>query len=102
MPFFKVRVGQQCGHNGKTLEAGTVIEISAHLGWECREKLEPCTKDGDGLGHLSPDELLIAQAAPHERDSLRALVGAGVATKASAAETKASTAGEGVAPSTHE
>lgn len=70
MPYYRVRVGHQLGHNGQTLEAGTVIEVSEYIGREVAEKLEPCTPDGEGLGHLSPEELRLAQAAPHERASL--------------------------------
>jgi len=95
MPHYRVRVGHQLGHNGQTLDAGTVIEVSEYIGREVAEKLEPCTPEGEGLGHLSPSELKIAQAAPHERVSLG---GASV----SAAETKASTVPKGSAPSGHE
>lgn len=73
MPWFKVLPGLQLGHNGKTLDSGTVVELSAHIGIEARDRVEPCTEAGESLAHLSPEELLIAQAAPHERESLRAL-----------------------------
>lgn len=62
MPFYRVKDGHQCGHNGKTLEAGTVIDVSEHIGREVAHLLEPCTKNGQSLAGLSPDELAVVQA----------------------------------------
>jgi len=84
MPFYRVRDGHRLGHNGQTLEAGTVIEVSTYIGREVAEKLEPCTAEGEGLGHLSPADLLVAQAAPHERASLMPPAAVPTITKAKA------------------
>lgn len=74
MPFYTLQPGQQCGHNGRDLQLGEVIELPVHVGRDLTGKLMPCTDEGVSLLGLSEDELVIAQAADHEKESLRAMV----------------------------
>ncbi len=69
-----LRPGQQCGHNGRDLKPGEVIELPIEVGREVAGKLVPCTKDGVDLLGLSESEMAIAQALPHERESLRRML----------------------------
>lgn len=72
MPLYTLKPGQACGHNGRELKVGEVVELPVHIGREVAEKLMPCTEDGTSLLHLSAEELAFEQAAGHEKDSLRA------------------------------
>lgn len=72
MPFYTLREGQQCGHNGRDLRPGEVIELPVTVGLEVAGKLVPCTKDGTVLSHLSPVDLEVEQGEAHERESIRA------------------------------
>jgi hypothetical protein len=71
MPFYRVRDGHQLGHCGRTLTAGDVLEIPEHVAAEVAGLVEPCTAEGVSLAHLTADELELARALPHERDSVR-------------------------------
>lgn len=72
MPFYTLRPGQQCAHDGKDLQEGEVIELPVHVGKELRDKLMPTSQDGESLDDLDADDLAVAQAQPHEVESLRA------------------------------
>lgn len=71
MPFYKVKVGKLANHNGDILSEGAVIELPLIVGENVTEQFEPCTKEGQSLAALSPEDRRVAQARLHERVSIR-------------------------------
>lgn len=71
MPFFKVRVGQVIGQNGKDFKGGDVIELSENLAFELRDKVDPCLPDGT-LPETAAQvtEAMLAGVLDHERITL--------------------------------
>ena len=71
MPFFKVRVGQAIGQNGMDFTGGDVIELSENLGFELRDKVDPCLPDGTlAETPAQVTEAMLAGVLDHERISL--------------------------------
>ena len=68
MGWYKVREGQELGHNGKTLVAGDILELPPHVATEVAEKVVACTKEGEILA--TEGEANFDRAAGHERISI--------------------------------